>query len=275
MRYLDRLLIRSRRKYPIIIGGFYRSGTTLFRRLIDSHSRIHCGPEVKFFKDYFGDYIHDELAHVRFFSTARQLAAGDDMFRIFGNAYIEVHRRAAGRHKKRRWADKNPENLLYLEHWHTLLDGRFFFVHLVRHPLDALASLIEIGFDKSVPRLFEDKVSMYEKYVTNALAYTRDHPARCFVIRYEDLVRKTEEVLVDFLKNIGETFESSMLRDYQQKARRTGIEDPKVLNRATIDDQSVGRWINELNDHQVRFATKKLAPLFTNFGYGHTEFVKN
>lgn len=37
---------------PIIIGGCYRSGTTLLRRLLDSHSNVHCRPEVKFFNDY-------------------------------------------------------------------------------------------------------------------------------------------------------------------------------------------------------------------------------
>ena len=68
MQLIDRVLFNTpfKRDYPIIIGGFYRSGTTLFRRLIDSHSRIHCGPEVKYFEDYFGDYIHDDLAHKRF-----------------------------------------------------------------------------------------------------------------------------------------------------------------------------------------------------------------
>ena len=54
MQLIDRVLFNTpfKRNYPIIIGGFYRSGTTLFRRLIDSHSRIHCGPEVKYFEDY-------------------------------------------------------------------------------------------------------------------------------------------------------------------------------------------------------------------------------
>jgi Sulfotransferase family len=37
---------------PIVVGGCYRSGTSLVRRLLDSHPRIHCGPEVKLFRDY-------------------------------------------------------------------------------------------------------------------------------------------------------------------------------------------------------------------------------
>lgn len=262
-----------KRNYPIIIGGFYRSGTTLFRRLIDSHSRIHCGPEVKFFEDYFGNYIHDVLAHKRFFRTAHLLGIDDDLFRIFGNAFVDIHRCAAKKNKKKRWADKNPENLMYLKEWHSLLRGRFIFVHLVRHPLDALASLIEVGFPLTVPESFEDKVQLYEKFIKNALDYSDSYPERCFVIRYEDLVRNTEEVLIDFMKKIGEEFENNMLTEYLDDERRNGIEDPKVLKRTNIDDSSIGRWVNEFNSQQIEYAKEKLEHHFYAFGYKHSDFV--
>ena len=84
------------RHLPIIVGGFYRSGTSLLRRLLDSHSHIHCGPEVKFFKDFYGDYLEDGLAHVRLFSTGRSLGvAEEEMLTIFGSAFIALHERAA------------------------------------------------------------------------------------------------------------------------------------------------------------------------------------
>ncbi len=35
----------ERSKWPIVVGGCLRSGTSLVRRLLDSHTRIHCGPE--------------------------------------------------------------------------------------------------------------------------------------------------------------------------------------------------------------------------------------
>lgn len=60
---------------PIVVGGCYRSGTSLVRRLLDSHPCIHCGPEVKFFRDFYADYIdvEDPISHLRFMVTARTL----------------------------------------------------------------------------------------------------------------------------------------------------------------------------------------------------------
>jgi hypothetical protein len=36
---------------PIFIVGCQRSGTTMLRLILDSHSRISCGPETRFLED--------------------------------------------------------------------------------------------------------------------------------------------------------------------------------------------------------------------------------
>jgi hypothetical protein len=48
--------------WPIIIGGCHRSGTSLLRRILNARSRIHCGPEIKFLRDFHGDYYGDPSA---------------------------------------------------------------------------------------------------------------------------------------------------------------------------------------------------------------------
>ena len=148
----------GKKKYPLIIGGFYRSGTTLLRRLINAHSHIYCGPEVKFFRDFYAQYEQDPYAHIRFFSTARSLAIEEDqLLSVFLQAYIKVQQLAAKNSHKKRWADKNPENVLFLQQWQAQLADKFFFVHMVRNPLDVIASAIEAKFDKTIPVSFEEK----------------------------------------------------------------------------------------------------------------------
>lgn len=190
--------------YPIIIGGFYRTGTSLLRRLLDSHSNIHCGPEVKFFKDFYGDYRNDGLAHVRLFSTLRTLGLDEtEMLEPFGKAFIRCHELAAKKFGKIRWADKNPENVLYLEQWHRLLDGRFYFIHIIRYLLDALASLQEVGFQKAVPVEFSEKVRLYHNFTNNALRFGSSYLEITLTVRYEDLVQNTQQTLDVLIKQTG------------------------------------------------------------------------
>ncbi len=74
--------------WPVIIGGFYRSGTSLVRRLFDSHPNFYCGPEVKFFKDFYADYLSDPLAHVRYFSSVRSMSFFSNWVRLLTKEYL-------------------------------------------------------------------------------------------------------------------------------------------------------------------------------------------
>ena len=237
---------------PIIIGGFYRSGTSLLRRLLDSHSRIHCGTEVKFFKDFYGDYLHDELRHVRLFSTLPTLGlTEEEILSIFGQAFVESHELAARKAGKIRWADKNPENVLYLKQWAQLLPGGFIFLQIVRNPLDALASLKEIGFYKAVPAAFADKVSLLKIFRDSGDAYVARHPELSLTLRYEDLVRFPHATLKHLFSWLGETFEPEVLERFSLPERGEGIEDPKVKMTKNVHDYSIGRWRKDLTQEEI------------------------
>jgi hypothetical protein len=247
---------------PTIVGGFYRSGTSLVRRLLDSHSRIHCGPEVKFFKDFYGDYLHDGLHHVRLFKTLASIGLSEEeLLMLFGNTFIAAHELAASKAGKRRWADKNPENVLYLSQWNRLIPAGFLFVYVVRHPLDALASLKEIGFSKAVPTGFEDKAKLYLQYHQIAEAYIRNHKQTSVRLRYEDLAKNPENTLAALFEFLGEKYEPSVLSGFFASERRAGIEDPKVGMTRYIHSDSVGRWRKIIEPSEEKIARNILGPI--------------
>lgn len=253
---------------PIIIGGFYRSGTSLVRRLFDSHPAICCGPEVKFFRDFFDNYPADPLAHLRFFSSTRSMGLEEkQLLDIFGQAFIKCHELAAQMSGKRRWADKNPENLLYLPQWHQLLGDNFNFVHVVRNPLDTLASLNEAGFRKTIPEAFEDKVELYHEYLDAAQRFNDDSKVKALLVRYEDLVAAPRETLTRLLSQLGETYDECMLEGFYQQQRRSGLEDQKVSHTRSIHAHSISRWKNDLNPQQQQLVISRLEPWFRIFGY--------
>jgi len=240
-------------KKPIIIGGFFRSGTSLARRILDSHSHIHCAPEIKFFRDIDQDYANDPLKHIRLFSTLPSLGLErNEIVNIFGRAFIAAHELAAQKAGKPRWADKNPENVLYLSDWQTLLPEGFQFIHVVRDPYDALASLQAIGFEKTVPRSFKEKVLLLQKFLNAAARYIEQHPDTSYILNYELLTAKPQETLSNLFSWLGENFEPEVLLKFSSKDRRDGIEDPKVKKSTRIHSGSIGRGANELSKTKQR-----------------------
>jgi hypothetical protein len=227
--------------WPIIVGGCHRSGTSLVRRLLNAHSRIYCGPEVKFFQDFYGDYVNDPVRHARFFASAQALLPQAELLEVFGQAYVTLQARAARRAGKLRWADKNPGNVLHLADWGRLLGDNWFFVHVVRNPLDTLASIKESNFPVAIPADFRARIAFYRRYTEAGLDFSRAHPGRSVRLRYEDLVRSPRATLEDFMQRLGEAWEPAQLQ-FNATHHQPGLEDPKIASTTGIHADSLCRW---------------------------------
>ena len=235
---------------PIIVGGCYRSGTSLVRRLLNAHSRINCGPEVKFFRDFYADYFCDPVKHLRFTTSARTLLPESELLQILGQAFIAMQERAAERADKPRWADKNPENVLYLNQWQALLGNNWALVHVVRNPLDTLASMKEHPFPHTLPADLEDRIEVYLRYNEAALDFEECHSDRYYRVRYEHLVSSPEQALPALMTWLNERFEPQQL-SFNEAPRQDGLEDPKIGMTSAIHNNSVGRWKTVLANVEI------------------------
>lgn len=131
----------------LIILGFKRSGTSLLRVLLNSHSKIAVGPEIKFmqwaskkFPATFEDFekISQREKDDFEFSTEtvqkiyNNSKTADDLLR---NWCIEYRNKTG----KEIWGDKTPQNFKYLR----MLSKKFpdsLYVHIVRNPYDVMIS---------------------------------------------------------------------------------------------------------------------------------------
>jgi transposase len=247
---------------PIIIGGCHRSGTTLVRRLLNAHHNIYCGPEVKLFRDLYGHYDHDPLAHLRFSHSARTLVSDDELLQEWGNMYIKLQWMAAKKDKKRRWADKNPENVMYLSQWERLLGQRWLYVHLVRNPLDTLASIDEVGFDLTIPRDLPGRIAHLKRYMELGLEYVEQNPKRAKVIIYEELVTRPQKVLNRLMQFLGENAEQAQI-DFADHRHKDGIEDPKINTTTGIHAKSVQRWKSRINSETAEIIMQETGHLWS------------
>ncbi|MDD1791719.1 sulfotransferase [Enterovibrio sp. ZSDZ42] len=250
------------RNTPIIVTGFYRSGTTLLRRLLDAHSRIYCGPQIKFFSNVFGDSFDDPLASNRLFRTLEdQGLATQEFLPFWGEALLKTYDLLCKKYQKQRWADKNPDSIRYLPQWDDLL-GRdcYDIVYIQRHPVDTLASLAEIEFKYSVPESFDAKMEWYMTDLKTIIERLQNG-SNIHVIRYEDLVFDPKANLTRLMHSIGESFEDCMLNGWQSSERRRGIEDPMIDTRKIIDADSVGRGYDMLYEEVIDEIEERVLPL--------------
>ena len=250
-----------RSSWPIIVGGCHRSGTSLVRRILNAHARIYCGPELKFFRDFYSDYLSDPLRHVRFMTSARAVLPEDDLLEVLGQAFVMIHERAAARAGKQRWADKNPENVLYLAEWQRLLGDGWLFVHVVRNPLDTLASIKEIRFPLTIPSELGARIDLYQRYTQAGLNFGAAHAERYCRVVYEELASEPEAAVSALMACLGESFEPAQLA-FNSQPQQAGLEDPKVIETTAVHRESVGRWKALLSQKEAREIRRECEPLW-------------
>jgi hypothetical protein len=246
---------------PIVVGGCHRSGTSLVRRILNAHSRIYCGPEVKFFRDFYGDYFYDPLKRERFVTTARSVLSESELLDLLGHAFVVLHEQAAAQAGKARWADKNPENAIYLAAWERLLGDNWLFIHVVRNPLDTLASIKEVKFKYTIPLNLDARIAFYQRYVHAGLEFGSAHPERYRQVVYEELVSQPGAVLPALMNWLCEQFEAIQL-EFNRVTHQSGLEDPKIRGTTEIHGESVGRWMTGLTAAEAAEITKACAPLW-------------
>jgi hypothetical protein len=255
---------------PIFILGVPRSGTTLLRTILDSHSRIACGPETPWLGGHQPRSIMElwrflrEDPHGYVASYGRPGEAVTAAARRFVDDLLSGYARARG---KSRWAEKTPDNALYVDFLLTLFPrGRF--VHLVRDGLDVALStcVIEehrrgisgflerhLGLGPAVPpvenNLFNAilKWSHWNRLIERSLA-GREH----LRVSYERLVTEPEATVRGVTDFIGEPFEPAML-DYSRFRHEYppwewGSAD--VVARGKITGERAGRGRRELSQAQ-------------------------
>lgn len=249
---------------PIIVGGCYRSGTSLVRRVLDSHPRIHCGPEVKLFRDFRADYldVEDPISHLRFLTTARSLLPEEEVLDVLGLALVEMHERAAEAAGKARWADKVPENVVFLKEWQRILGDDWIFLHVVRNPLDTLASIEEQGFPRSIPAGLSERIELYVEYTQAGIRFGEENPDRYVRLLYEDLVGDPEAEARRLMESLKEDFHPAQLA-INSLPHQSGLEDPKAAGASKVHGDRIGQWRQVLSSAEAHTVTQATAGLWS------------
>jgi protein-tyrosine sulfotransferase len=254
---------------PIFVIGVQRSGTSLLRRILDSHSNIACPPESKFIGP-LAELITERRYLTGFSGMGFEQAEVARAVSRFIRSFFDTYAASQG---KGRWADKTPNYIDCLPELWELFGPEVRFVHLIRHGMDVAFSLSDehrgypaineqaalAGGDRAVGAgrfwaIQSEKMEAFREAV----------PQVCHVIRYEDLTTDPASALRPMFEFLGEPWEPDVI-DYAKFPHHAGWEDPDVRRRRAIvaNSQKYMTWPADVQA-VVREACQ---PMLSRLGY--------
>jgi hypothetical protein len=192
---------------PIFVVGCQRSGTTILRLILDSHSRISCGPETRFLEDMERIVGSDWKRLSQYgFSQEEWLSR---IAAFFGGIQADyTHARG-----KERWADKSPRYAMSLDFIMRLFPDAQV-VHVIRDGRDvAVSHRKKFGYWSCVKSAVK-----WPRYIAHARQAGRTLPeSQYHELRYEELIADQEGTVRTLMDFLGEEWEPAML-EYEKHA---------------------------------------------------------
>lgn len=254
----------------IVVLGMPRSGTTLLRRILDSHPAI-CAPGETFLLRATSRFLESEeiafgidygvlggLKPLGF--TSNEIM--DPLRALPFRFYDELVRRAG----KRRWAAKTAVDSFYVDAIERLYADHVQFVCVVRHGLDVACSLKEFsdelqGYIAELRPYLQRYARPLEAFahawvdVTERLTSLAERRADdALLIRYEDLVAEPDRTLNRLFAFLGEELDPGLPQRAFGKKEVTGLGDWKTYATHEFKADSIGRWRDLSDDMTGRLA---------------------
>lgn len=232
---------------PVIIGGCGRSGTTLLRAMLNAHKHINIGPETGLLS---GNRDLTNLSYALNMSVA-EIRREYQRSACLGEFVERVLRRGATLAGKERWGEKSPSNVKHLQKIFQFFP-KARFIHMVRDGRDVVCSLRThpkyrwqngARIATGIINPWEMCAARWVRDTTAGMDWRGD--ARYLEVRYEDLVRHTEETIGRVLDFLGEDWDAQVLDYYRTHCERASdVANPGV--KAPVYFGAIGRWERDM-----------------------------
>jgi Sulfotransferase family len=273
---------------PIFVIGAPRSGTTMLRVMLSSHSHIYIPPESDFIpRLYLGRArtpmsrrralrdLRVVLGNRRFLREWRGEPLDPDAFvdglpELTPTAFLDsLYRTYAARHHAVRWGDKSP---IYT-HYVPLLAEIFpdaQFVHIVRDGRDAALSALAAYRDRFYVDIYFAARSWEHRVRAARVAGASLGPDRYVELHYEELTVEPEAVLRSVCDFLGERYEAAM-RHSQRLGRELLRTDGRHAPVREPPHPNSGGWRTGLAPADQRLFHTVAAGLLDDLGYDADE----
>lgn len=276
---------------PIFIIGNPRSGTTMFRLMLSSHSKIMIAPESGFMQwwhekykqwnsqdnsNKLDDFLNDLFDSRRF--EYWKMVKSDLKNYILKNdpkTYAELISLIYKKHAlnigktKGYWGDKNNYYLNHIDQLNSLYP-KAFFIHIIRDGRDVFSSYKRLskikGKVKLAPNLPSTANEVAKEWTSSINkineSFSKIKSENKLEIRYEDLVQNTEDVLTKITQLLDLDFESEMLSFHENNKQNAMVPQDYVPWKketfSKLNKNGIGRYRLELSNDEI-YSFEKLA----------------
>ena len=246
---------------PIFLIGVFRSGTSLVRRMFNSHSKIACPPET-FYLPHYAAMLQDPMT----MSGYEGFGYSEEEMRVdISRVASHLHEAYRISQDKPRWADKTPQYVWHLDSLDKMYGGNARFVMIRRHPFDIAFSITSRGWKfNDIEDIFESNLVYVRDSISKMEEFRTKNSSKCVDLSYQSLTANPTAELTRVLRFLGEEFEPSML-DYHKKNHNVGLEDPMVRGTKGIK-KSAENWRSWSAEEKER-ARAILGPTAEVLGY--------
>lgn len=270
---------------PFFIIGSSRSGSTLLRLMLASHSRIAIPSETWYLIALLEEFPGDRPLRKNEIGAAISMMTNHYTWPDMGLDATEFRHRVANLRGvrlrdlvevvyqwhmevegKSRWGDKTPA---YIEIVPALaaMFGNAKFIHLIRDGRDVAKSFQRQGWHGPWMHGYA-REWLRAMELDRKLGKTQLNE-RILRVRYEDLVLHPEATLRTICAFIDERFEDPMLR-WRGKAAEAIPDREKRLHSSLgreMTPSDVGRWKREMTSREVFVAEALIGTQLSRFGY--------
>ena len=205
---------------PVFVMGCHRSGTSLLRRILNSHNNIACPPETNYLV-HFINILRDQSS----VSGLLGMMDKDDIKPEVARLAFRFHEAFRVARNKPRWADKTPQYVPYFDDLVGLAPTGSQFVVIFRNPFDIAYSIYNRGW--RLEHLDEDLLTNTCLYVRKILEKLQEIAGRedVHAVYYEKIVDDPEEQTRALCAFLGESWDEAMIRPWDFD-HNFGTEDP-------------------------------------------------
>jgi len=267
---------------PFFLIGAQRSGTTLLRLILNAHSQIAIpeegtflipllkkrnlrnpisGPALSALVSYLSLNPQLKLWACDLEAYLAELAEKDEI--SLGRLIEDLYSIYARQNGKSIWGDKTPPFFRKVDIFHSLFP-QARFIHIVRDGRDVFDSWRKIDRTKgNVSTIALDwcfKLSRIEK------SFSRIPEANRMILRYEDLLQRTEESVRSVCRLLDIDYQAGMMEFHRSSHKYIGTHHSKLIFRP-VNSKNVKKWKKNLTPREIRSFTLIAGRTLRKYGY--------